>query len=74
MLLKMELDQPQGQAIAIKGDQIFAVGDDDDILTSRGTNTMVIDLKWYTLMPGFVDTHSHVFNEWAHDPPSLSPQ
>jgi predicted amidohydrolase YtcJ len=58
-----EQDRPQAQAIAIEGDRILSVGDEAEILSLQVPGTEVIDLEGYTLMPGFVDSHNHVFNE-----------
>jgi len=68
VLLTMEQDHPQVQAIAILGDEILAVGSNDEILAMSGPETQVIDLEGRTLMPGFVDPHSHIFSQWPGDP------
>jgi len=62
-VLTMEKDQPIAQAIAIRGEKIEAVGGDEEILARRGPETLVIDLAGRTLMPGFVDAHTHVLND-----------
>jgi predicted amidohydrolase YtcJ len=49
------------EAIAIQGDQILAVGNNAEILTYQGDNTILIDLQGRTLMPGFEDGHNHIF-------------
>ncbi len=63
VILTMNEDQPQVQAVAIKGQKISAVGSDEDILALQEANSQVIDLEGRTLMPGFVDAHSHLFND-----------
>jgi predicted amidohydrolase YtcJ len=55
-------------AIAIQGEYILGVGSDDYMLQLSGPQTALVDLQGRTLMPGFVDPHSHVFNQWAGDP------
>lgn len=52
-------------AIAIEENRILDVGGDEDMLAYAGPRTTLIDLEGRTLMPGFVDAHSHVFNHWA---------
>jgi len=47
------------QAVAVKDDKIIAVGTTKDILSLTGKETEVIDLKGKTVLPGFIDTHSH---------------
>ncbi len=53
---------PTHQAIAIQHARIVAVGSDADILDLRRSTTVVIDLGGRTLMPGFVEGHSHVLH------------
>lgn len=45
------------RAVAVRGNRIVAVG---DIRRWRGPRTRVIDLKGRTMLPGFIDAHSHV--------------
>ena len=50
---------PDGQAIAVKGDTILAVGSDRDIRAYIGSETEVIDLDGMLAIPGFVESHGH---------------
>lgn len=52
--------QPNARAIAVKDGRILAVGGDEDIQRLRGADTRVVDLAGRTLLPGFVDGHSHI--------------
>jgi predicted amidohydrolase YtcJ len=47
------------QAIAIKGNTIIAVGDDDELAPLIGAATTVVDLKGKLVLPGLIDTHIH---------------
>src|SRR5690606_35244242 len=47
------------EAIAIKEGKIVAVGTAAEIEKLRGSSTEVIDLKDKTVVPGFIDGHSH---------------
>jgi hypothetical protein len=47
-------------AVAVVGRRIAAVGTDRDIGQLIGPRTQVIDLKGRALLPGFIDSHSHV--------------
>jgi len=47
------------EAIAVQDGKIAAVGTDDDILQRRTEQTKIIDLKGKTVIPGFIDGHSH---------------
>lgn len=58
-IITMNDDAPSAEAIAIKDGKILAVGKEAAIMTSRGDATRVIDLANKTLLPGFVDAHSH---------------
>src|SRR6478609_7787129 len=48
------------QAIAVRGNKIFKVGTDADVLRLAGPNARKIDLKGKSLIPGLIDSHSHV--------------
>lgn len=58
-IITMNDDAPSAEAIAIKNGKILAVGKEATIMTSRGNATRVVDLTNKTLLPGFVDAHSH---------------
>ena len=51
--------QPRAKAVAIRGNQIVAVGDDDEVLALRGDATRVVDLDGRFVSPGFIDNHTH---------------
>src|SRR5579863_364671 len=52
---------PWAQALAITGTRIDAVGADREILGRRTPKTQVIDLKGRTVVPGFSDSHTHMW-------------
>ena len=47
------------EAVAVIGDRIVAVGDQEDILGMKGDNTRFVELGAHALMPGFIDAHGH---------------
>jgi predicted amidohydrolase YtcJ len=51
--------QKWAEAIAIRGEQIVAVGDAKQIGAYRGPSTKVIDAKGRLVLPGFTDCHVH---------------
>lgn len=51
------------QAVAIGGDRLTRVGTDDDLLAIAAKDTKLIDLRGRTVVPGFVDTHPHMFHK-----------
>ena len=53
--------QPQAEAIAIKGERIVFVGSNADANKYSGATTRTIDLKGKTVVPGFTDSHYHIF-------------
>jgi predicted amidohydrolase YtcJ len=63
VVLTMEADPPTAEAIAIRGDSIEGVGTDEEMLALADEQTNLIDLGGRTLMPGFVDAHTHIFND-----------
>jgi predicted amidohydrolase YtcJ len=54
--------QPAAEAVAIKGGRIVAVGAEADVMKHKGEATEVTDLAGKTLVPGFIDGHSHFFS------------
>lgn len=54
--------QPRVEAVAMANGRIVAVGSRADVLTCRGEQTEVVDLAGRTLVPGFIDGHSHFFS------------
>lgn len=61
-------------ALMVEGDRIAALGSDADILSRRRTDTELVDLRGKTLIPGFYDAHSHIFQvaELRHSSVDLS--
>ncbi len=51
---------PWASALSIKGSRIEAVGTDAAVLKHRGGRSRVIDLHGQTVIPGIVDSHTHV--------------
>ncbi|MDQ3210287.1 MAG: amidohydrolase family protein [Actinomycetota bacterium] len=52
--------RPWADAVAIGGDRISWVGDDEDAAAMIGPDTEVIDAGGATVFPGFIDSHNHV--------------
>lgn len=63
VILTMDEANPQAEALAITGQMITAVGSNEEILALKQAGTNVVDLDGRTLMPGFVDAHTHLFND-----------
>lgn len=52
--------KPDAEAIAVRGDRIVFAGSASEAEKYRGPQTRVIDLQGATLIPGLVDSHTHV--------------
>lgn len=51
--------QPKAQALAISGGRFFAIGTNDEVLSLAAGKTKKVDLGGKTVLPGFIDAHSH---------------
>ncbi|MGJ8545528.1 MAG: amidohydrolase [Sulfitobacter sp.] len=60
-LITFDPAQPSAQALAISGGIITAVGSDADITALAGAQTRMVDAKGGTVLPGFIDSHVHLF-------------
>jgi len=58
-VLTQEADQPVAEAFALKAGRFMAVGSNEDIQNLQSANTKVIDASGMTVLPGFIDAHSH---------------
>lgn len=53
--------QPDAQALAIRDGEIVFVGSNEAVADWRSEHTRSLDLKGATIVPGLVDSHTHVF-------------
>ncbi|HEX7836116.1 MAG TPA: amidohydrolase family protein, partial [Kofleriaceae bacterium] len=60
-LWTMDPQHPRAAAVAWRGDQIVAVGDDAQIRALAGPSTRVIDLHGRSATPGLIDAHCHLY-------------
>lgn len=58
-IITMDPNYPEVNAIAIENDKIIFVGDENDILNQITVDDKIIDLNGKTMLPGFIDSHSH---------------
>lgn len=47
-------------ALAVRAGKVQAVGSDADILRLKGASTRVTDLRGRTMIPGLIDSHTHL--------------
>ncbi len=52
---------PDASAVVTRGSEILYVGDSTTALDYQGEATRVIDLAGATVIPGLIDSHTHVF-------------
>lgn len=60
-LVTFDDSTPEAQALAVAGGKITAVGEDAGILAMAGPQTRIVDAKGGTVLPGFIDSHVHLF-------------
>ncbi len=57
----MDAENARATAVAVRGQHIIAVGDDDTIAKHVGKGTRIVDLQGRTLTPGLSDAHCHLY-------------
>jgi predicted amidohydrolase YtcJ len=60
-IVTVDAARPTAEAVAIAKGRIVAVGTEADVMQHRSPQTEVTDLAGRTLVPGFIDGHSHFF-------------
>jgi predicted amidohydrolase YtcJ len=70
-VITMNDAHPSAEAVAVAGGKIAAVGSKADVMQWKGPATEVSDLNGRTMLPGFLDGHSHFINavrlaSWAN--------
>ena len=58
-VVTLDDSNPSAQAIAIKDGIIVAVGAEPDVMSLRGGETELVNVSERTIVPGFIDGHSH---------------
>lgn len=72
-VLTVDQNNSVAQAVAVAEGKILAVGTTSDLLKLKNNKTQVVDLKGKTLIPGFIDGHSHFMGLGAERTANLSP-
>jgi len=52
--------KPEAEALAVRGARVVAVGMNKEIEALKGPQTRVLDGKWRRVVPGFIDSHTHM--------------
>ncbi|MEO0991809.1 MAG: amidohydrolase family protein, partial [Pseudomonadota bacterium] len=59
----MDPEKPEASALALEGDRIVAVGGDADVMVLKTAETTVIDLQGRRVIPGLIDSHTHIIRQ-----------
>ena len=59
-VITVDADDTIAEAVAIRGERILAVGSTAEIMAHRGPETEVMDVGGRTVLPGFIDAHTHI--------------
>lgn len=70
-IITVDDKNPGAEAVAVRQGRIVAVGKKADVLTHQGAGTKLVNLDGKTMVPGFLDPHSHfmgalVLVNWAN--------
>lgn len=58
-ILTIDPGRPRAQAVAVRDGRIIAVGSDEELTGTLRSAERAVDLQGATLMPGFIDAHTH---------------
>lgn len=59
-IVTMDDSRPQASAMALRGERISAIGSDAEVASTIAEGTRVIDLRGRTVIPGLIDSHTHL--------------
>ncbi|MGY8780165.1 MAG: amidohydrolase [Fidelibacterota bacterium] len=72
-VITLEDEQPKANAVFVDKGKIVAVGNDTELRLHLKKTTQLLDLKGATLLPGFIDPHTHpVASSFLHGMIDLS--
>src|SRR5438309_3498175 len=56
----LDRGNPEAQAVAVRDGRFLAVGSERDIMALAGPDTRRVDLRGRRVIPGLIDSHTHV--------------
>ena len=59
-IITVDDGRPEAEAVLVGDGRIVAVGGKRELMRSRRPDTKLVDLKGMTMLPGFIDSHSHI--------------
>ena len=74
-IITVDAQFSQRRAMSIRDGKLIALGDDREILATKGPTTAVLDLGGKTVLPGLIDSHVHpgtaAMTEFDHPVPQM---
>lgn len=61
-ILTVDPEERIAEAVAVKFGRILEVGSNGDVKPLIGRGSVLVDLEGMTVLPGFIDTHGHLFS------------
>ncbi len=61
-IMTMDDACPSAQSLAVSGNSIIAVGNAEDVANLAGPQTRIIDAGGASVLPGFIESHLHIFS------------
>ncbi|MBS7637912.1 amidohydrolase family protein, partial [Candidatus Bathyarchaeota archaeon] len=61
-IVTVDPEERIAEAVAVKFGRILEVGSNGDVKPLIGSGTVVVNLEGMTVLPGFIDTHGHLFS------------
>jgi predicted amidohydrolase YtcJ len=59
-IVTLDSNDTIAKAVAVKDGRILAVGSDEEVKKAADSTTSLIDLGGKTMLPGFIDSHTHL--------------
>src|SRR5215210_3667158 len=56
----LDRQKPEADAVAIRDGRFVAVGSEREVMASAGPDAKRVDLKGRRVIPGLIDSHTHV--------------
>ncbi|PIE68587.1 MAG: amidohydrolase [Deltaproteobacteria bacterium] len=66
-IITMDKNFSLKKALGLNGRYIYATGEKEELLAHCKKNTQIIDLQGRTVLPGFIDPHSHFMRTGLYD-------
>lgn len=60
-IITMDPERPSAEAMAVSGDRIVAIGTESEVRATIGEYTKFYNLEGHTIVPGFIETHDHLY-------------